>query len=75
MNKYKIAQKLNQQSFELFKKKSMLAYREWYVARTNRIDQGMYLAPIRSPRYGIYLAPVKASFLFFGLRGVQISTK
>ena len=28
---------------------SRLAYREWYVARTNRIFCGMYLAPIRSP--------------------------
>ena len=29
---------------------SMLAYRVWYVARTNQIVWGMYLAPIRSPR-------------------------
>ena len=35
----------------------------------------MYLAPIRSPYEGMYLAPIRAPFLFFGLRGVQISTK
>ena len=34
----------------------MLAYREWFVARTNQIVSGMHLAPTR------------ASFLFFGLR-------
>ena len=34
----------------------MLEYREWFVARTNQIVSGMYLAPTR------------ASFLFFGLR-------
>ena len=39
------------------------AYKQWYVARTNQIVWSMYLAPMR------------ASFLFFGLRGVQISTK
>lgn len=33
----------------------------------------MYLAPIRSPYEGMYLAPIRAPFLFFGLRGVQIS--
>ena len=44
--------------FSLKKKKktSMLEYREWFVARTNQIVSGMYLAPTR------------ASFLFFGLR-------
>ena len=41
----------------------MLAYRNWRDARTNQIVKGKYLAPTR------------ASFLFFSLRGVQISTK
>ena len=33
------------------KTNSMLAYREWYVARTNQIVWGMYLAPIVASGY------------------------
>ena len=54
--------------FLLKKITSMLAYREWYVARTNQIVQRMYLAPIRSPRQGIYFVPNSVVFVaLFGM--------
>ena len=42
----------------------MLAYGEWYAALTNQIAA-----------LEMYLAPIRASFLFFGQRGIQISAK
>ena len=42
----------------------MLTYKKWYVAHTNQIAA-----------LGYYLALIRALFLFFGLRGVQISMK
>ena len=47
-----------------FLNNSMLAYREWYVAHTNQITASGYVSRTN-----------QSVVLFFGLRGVEISTK